>query len=245
MHVRPHLDYCDFIYHIPEQTRQTSDFVSSHSLNFQMGTLERVQYQAALAVSGAWKGTNRIKIYDELGWESLDERRKSRRLIQFYKIMTSLTPDYLRIPIPPLRGHLFGYHYANVVHNMLCRTDRYQNSFFPNSVSLWNDLGPELRRAESLSVFKKKIVNLYRPAKKSIFNIYNPNIKWIFQLRVGLSPLKCHKKKHNFRDTPNDTCQCGLCAETTGHFLLSCPSYDVYRNDLFQTLNPILMICKT
>ena len=61
-----------------------------------MNVLERTQYQAALAVSGAWKGTNRYKIYEELGWESLDQRRFFRRLTQFYKIMNNLTPEYLK-----------------------------------------------------------------------------------------------------------------------------------------------------
>ena len=40
-----------------------------------MNVLERTQYQAALAVSGAWKGTSRKIFYDELGWETLDHRR--------------------------------------------------------------------------------------------------------------------------------------------------------------------------
>ena len=35
---------------------------------------ESTQYTAALAVSGAWNGTNRTKLYDELGWESLNDR---------------------------------------------------------------------------------------------------------------------------------------------------------------------------
>ena len=35
------------------------------------------------------------------------------------------------------------------------RTDKYQNSFFLDSVTLCNDLGPGLRGAESLSIFKK------------------------------------------------------------------------------------------
>ena len=152
MHVRPHLDYCDMIYHIPVKTRETSDLDSSRTLNYQMKLLESTQYQAALAVSGAWKGTNRTKIYDELGWETLDHRRIFRRLTQFYKIMTCLTPEYLRIPIPLLRGHLFGYRYTNILNTIFCRTDRYQNSFFPDSVTMWNDLGPELRGAESLSI---------------------------------------------------------------------------------------------
>ena len=77
--------------------------------------------------------------------------------------------------------------------------------------------------------------------KKSIFSIHNYNgIKWIFQLRVGLSPLKSHKKRHEFPDTPNDECACTL-SETTQHFLLKCPIYNVHRLILFQTLNPILL----
>ena len=99
MHVRPHLDYCDMIYHIPVKTRETSDFDSSRSLNYLMKTLESIQYQAALAVSGAWKGTSMSKIYEELGWETLNERRMFKRLTQFYKIMHNLTPNYLKSPV--------------------------------------------------------------------------------------------------------------------------------------------------
>ena len=64
-----------------------------------MEKLESVQYSAALAVTGAWRGTSRDKLYDELGWESLNFRRWSRRLILFYKIVNNLTPDYTRYPI--------------------------------------------------------------------------------------------------------------------------------------------------
>ena len=243
MHVRPHLDYCDMIYHIPIKTRETSDLDSSRTLYYQMKLLESTQYQAALAVSGAWKGTSRTKIYDELGWETLDHRRIFRRLTLFYKIMTGLTPKYLRIPIPLLRGHLFGYRYTNILNTIFCRTDRYQNSFFPDSVTMWNDLGPELRGAESLSIFKKNVLKIYRPVKKSLFNIHDPNgIKRIFQLRVGLSPLKSHKNSHNFQDTPDDTCRCTLSAETSQHYFLHCPDFIYHRQILFQILNPIMFV---
>ena len=171
MRVRPHLDYCDFIYHIPVKTRETIDFDSTRTLNYQMMSLESTQYQAALAVSGAWKGTNREKIYHELGWESLDERRMFRRLTQFYKIMSGLTPEYLRTPIQSLHGHLFGERFTNVLNTFFCRTDRFENSFFPNSVTMWNELGPELRGSVSLSSFKQSILKIYRPVKKTLIDI--------------------------------------------------------------------------
>ena len=36
-----------------------------------MESIERIQCQAALIITGAWKDSNRNKLYDELGWESL------------------------------------------------------------------------------------------------------------------------------------------------------------------------------
>ena len=68
LYVRPHLDYGDVIYHIPPKK---CDFSQDTSLNNHMEKLESVQYSAALAVTGAWKGTSREKLYEELGWESL------------------------------------------------------------------------------------------------------------------------------------------------------------------------------
>ena len=68
MHIRPHFDYCDIIYHKPATK---NDFNSSVSLNYNMNMLEKTQYQAALAITGTWKGTNTDKLYEELRWESL------------------------------------------------------------------------------------------------------------------------------------------------------------------------------
>ena len=93
---RSHLDYCDIIFH---QAAKISE--QGQVLTTPMEEIERVQYRGALAVPGAWKGTNRSKIYDELGWESLSDRRKIHRLIQLYKIVNYLTPSYLRDKLPP------------------------------------------------------------------------------------------------------------------------------------------------
>ena len=59
LYVRPHLDYGDIIYH-----RYDPDMRLSVAKR-----LEQTQYHAAIAVTGAWRGTNRQKLYDELGWE--------------------------------------------------------------------------------------------------------------------------------------------------------------------------------
>ena len=61
MYIRPHLDYGDVIYH-----NQRADL---------MDLVERVQYTAALIATGCWQGTNRERLYEELGWKSLSHRR--------------------------------------------------------------------------------------------------------------------------------------------------------------------------
>ena len=203
-----------------------NNFDCSQTPHYLMKLLESTQYQAALAVSGAWKGSSREKNYEELGWEALDHRRMFRRLTQFYKIMKGLTPEYLKIPALSLRSHLFGCHPSNDLRDITSKTQRYKNSFFPDSVSLWNDLGPELRGSKTLAIFKCNLLKLYRPVKKSLFNIYDVGIKWIFQLRVGLSPLRSHKSAHKFDGTPSEICNCALnTAETTFHFLINCSNF--------------------
>ena len=94
-----------------------------------MRSIESTQYQAALAVSGAWKGSNTSKLYEELGWESLTDRRWYRRLLHFYKIFYNLAPSYLKEFIPPLKRALYGRQ-RHFFHEILCRTDTFMNSFF-------------------------------------------------------------------------------------------------------------------
>ena len=96
LYVRPNLDYGDVIYHIPSKVCEFSQNILLPSL---MEKLESVQYSAALAVTGTWRGTSRDKLYAELGWESLSSRRWSRRLTLFYKIIKNITPLYTRDPI--------------------------------------------------------------------------------------------------------------------------------------------------
>ena len=92
-----------------------------------------------------------------------------------------------------------------------------------------------------LKTFKSHLLSLYRPDKKSIFGVHDPQgIKWLFQLRLGLSPLRHHKKKHNFADTPSDICLCNTGIETTAHFLVKCIFHNSKQLVLAQNVIPLL-----
>ena len=189
------------------------------SLHNHMEKVEKIQYQAALAVTGAWQGTSRVKIYEELGWETLSDRRMCNRVLQLHKIINKKTPSYLRDELPPNRNVLINLPY--VFHVIKCRTGRFSNSFFPNATCTWNNIISNFQHLPSFEGLKNHIISLIRPQMKYTFKVYNPSLlMYLFQLRVGLSRLR-----HNFADTPSDLCLSKLGVEDTHHYLLKCPFY--------------------
>ena len=236
--VRSHLDYCDIIYHTPPQQYQPSLGVTLNSL---MKKVERIQYQAALAVTGAWQGSNRSKLYEELGWESLSDRRRCRRILQVHKISNDKTPTYLKDKLPTHSMPLFRGNERNTFHELICRSNRYMNSFFPDAIASWNIFIKNFDNMTSFDILKDHIISLLRPETKSIFGIHGPlGIRFLLQLRVSLSPLRSHKRRLNLIDTPSDTCYCNQGIEDTSHFLFSCFSYVIPRATLMSSVIEIL-----
>ena len=240
--VRPHLDYCDVIYHIPH-TIQPQDKGGGITLQSHMEKVERTQYQAALAVTGAWQGTNRVKLYEELGWETMDNRRTIRRILQVHKIVDGKSPLYLREKLPQMQTRYSRYFPQIEIQNQfptMHGTDRYLNSFFPDAMKSWNNVITDFNELPTFEKLKKHLISLYRPDIKPTFGIHNPKLRYIFQLRVGLSHLLHHKKSHHFIDTPSDKCLCKKGVEDTKHFLITCPFYTTHRNVLFAKVENIL-----
>ena len=118
LYVRPHLDYGDVLYHNPAKV---CEFSNNIFLPHLMEKIESVQYSAALAVKGAWRGSSREKFYAELGWES--------------------PPTPAVSVLPPKR---------DVIGRIRARTEKFQASFYLHCLSEWNELDPEIRLAQNL-----------------------------------------------------------------------------------------------
>ena len=136
-----------------------------------MSKLESVQYSAALAVTGAWRGTYQDS---ELGLESLGSRRWSRCLILFYKFINSLTPDDTRNPFPLLSPCSYSLWNPPVVKHITSRTESFKSSFYTDSLSEWSKLDPTIKEPSSVNVFKKKLFSITRPPAKSLYGIHGP-----------------------------------------------------------------------
>ena len=218
------MDYGDVVYDQP-----SNDAFSNK--------LETVQYNAALAITGAIKGTSREKLYQELGLEYLQQRRCMRRLCLFYKVVSTKLPAYIYDIIPPLRQ--FQRH-PNTFNSISCRTEYFMNSFLPWVIGEWNKLNPEIRRSGIYNIFWNSILNFIRPSASKVYNINDAiGIKLITRLRLGFSHLCEHKFKHNFRDRLNLLCSCSIEVEPTSHYFLRCHSFDVLRATLMNDLSNI------
>ena len=210
MYVRPHLDYGDVIYH--EQNANS------------MQLLESVQYKAALIVSGCWKGTSRDKIYRELGWESLKDRRYYRRLVLYFKIINDISPGYLKQCIKPIP---------------LSITKRYSCSFFPYCAKHWDTLSASIKNSPSISIFKNALLKAIRPLPSPCYNNFCHELRRLTQLRVDFSDLREHRYRHRF-NCVTPICSCGMDIESTTHFLLSCSKFACHRRALFADLEAIV-----
>ena len=211
MHVRPHLEFGDIIFH--------------NCAEYLMDMIESIQYQAGLIATGCWQKTSRVKLYEELGWESLSSRRSSRRLIAYHKIHSNNAPAYLSeyvlIEPPPSN----------------C-SDRYKRTFFPDCFSNWQTLDPDLKSLDP-SKFKSSVIKSSRPSKKDCFNVSDRyGLKLLTCLRVEHSDLRAHRFSKNF-NCSDPMCACGIEDETIDHYLLRCPLFAGPRALLLNKMNEI------
>ena len=197
-----------------------------------MSKVESVQYHAALATTGAWKGPNKVKLYEELGWESLSQRRWQRRMTLFCKIINNQTPAYLKQCLQ-LR-----FHYQPIEFNP--RTLNYLASFFPSCVASWNnaDIIPPIMRTYDASKLKSTILGIIKPKRKEIYNVFDKNgLRYLTQLRLALNPLRFYKFKHNFLDTQDAMCKCNFVSENAEHVLLNCHEFSHIRDTLMSNVS--------
>ena len=219
--IRPHLDYADVIFDKPSNVTFSN-------------RIELAQCNAALAITGTIRGSSKEKLYQELEFETIKERRWFRRLCCFYKILNNQTPGYLYSLLSPPNRHYNRRKYCKI-RQIFCRTETFSNSFLPLTIREWNT---SICQAPSYSVFRKALLDFIRPTANSTFGTNDVSgLKLLTRLRVGFSHLREHKFKHNFQDTSNLLCPCSLEAEDTYQFSMRCQNFSNQRNVFFDDLH--------
>ena len=91
--------------------------------------IESVQYNAALAITGAIKGSSHERLYQELGLESLSARRWYCRLVYFFNIVSCNSPNYLHSLLPAKQR---SYDPTEVIYSgLLLHTQIFSKTLFP------------------------------------------------------------------------------------------------------------------
>ena len=119
--------------------------------------IEKVQHRAALFVSNNFRRKASVsELLHDLGWQSLDGRRKGQRLVLFYKIIIRLawleTEDILTpADFRTRKNHSFKFKHLQA------NCDSYRFSFFSATISSWNNLPFDIAKVDSVEGFKLKL----------------------------------------------------------------------------------------
>ena len=180
-----------------------------------------------------------LKLYHEIGLESLKFRRWFRKLCTFFKIKSTSLPSYL-FDLIPKSSHMYIIRLLDDVATLYSRTDIFKYLFFPSTISEWNKLELKIRQSITLLTFRNALMKIGTPIPKPVYNVHNPvGLKLLTRLRLGLSHLNQHKFNHNFQDCLNPLCSCSLEVESVSHFFLHCHYYSNIRSTLLNELQSI------
>ena len=132
-----------YIYFVRPILEYSSVFWDNCS-KYEKGRLERIQPEAARIVTGTTRSISTIKVYNEIGWLTLEDRRKYQKFVLTFKIKNDMVQDYLnnlfpRVDIEQLR---YGLRHMSYFVNLPRRTALFENVYhqpFSNGI-LYRDI---------------------------------------------------------------------------------------------------------
>ena len=93
-----------------------------------------------------------------------------------------------------LYSHCLHCSIRNTFREIICKSNRFKNTFFPDAIASWNIFIKHFDNCPSFQILKEHINTCLRPMTKSIFGKDDPvGLRYLIQLRVSLSPLRSHK----------------------------------------------------
>ena len=213
--------------------------------------IENVQRRAAILCTGAMRRSNSALLMEEVGWDSLKNRRTISKLIFFFKLCNGQGPPHLQgtLQFAPVsqRGCRSNTKHNRIVLEPFCRLTCNKKSFFPDCIHLWNSLNTEIVNSPTLFMFKNHLKKWMKPIESKHY-VY-PHLKeccgympkLLTQFRLGLTPLRNDLFTHNIIDNPFCP-SCGDCIETSLHFFFFCRCYKECRAILLREIESIFCV---
>ena len=117
--------------------------------------VESIQYNAAVAITETISDLSKEKLFEELGLESLQHRRRYRKLYCFYEILKDQSPKYIFNIIPKL-NRPYPTRNANNIPHFKVKHSFLKNTFFMSVIIEWNKLDPKFKMLLAI-IFSKRI----------------------------------------------------------------------------------------
>jgi hypothetical protein len=194
--------------------------------------------EAARIVTGGTRLVSLKNLCFETGWDKLKNRREMHRMVYFYKMKNNISPQYLSDLVPDFLNSIHSHNTSNssIILPIRTRTSLYTNYFLPATIRSWNLLPERIKSSTSINSFKSNLKSNH-PQQSPYYYIGKRLCQILHsRLRMHCSSLNQHLYSKNIVDSP--LCKCGA-IETTEHYLLYCPLYNVQTVFL---LSPFLTI---
>ena len=220
--IRPSLEYANVIW--CNCTDTECDF------------LEGIQRRAARIITGGTISVSSKLLYEELAIETLKARRNRNVLQMFHKIVYDQAPIYLAEMKPETTAQRQAYNLRKTSNFTIprCRLKKYQKSFLPHAVNLWNALSDEIKTTSDYNTFKNHLEK-DRLSENPLFSLGNRHLTIIMaKLRMKCSELKSHLAEINA--IPSPRCVCGYETEDLYHYFFVCPLYNGPRAALHNSV---------
>ena len=128
----------------------------------QINNLEKVQRRAARIVTNRHRNTSSVTdMLGDLGWQTLERRRKVARLSLLYKILANLvniSSNNLRPVVTRSRRSTVAH--SRQLERCLCKKDLRLNAFFPRTIREWNSLPDHVVLATDSAEFCQSLTDL-------------------------------------------------------------------------------------
>ena len=227
--VRPVLEYGSVIF--DNCTKNLSD------------AIESVQRQAAIASTRAYRKTPTPNLLNECGLDSLQDRRCRAKLVLMFKMKKGKTPDYLRTLLPGEVGENQGYNLRNSQDIRMPKVNKnyFLKSFIPSTIKSWNKLNENIRSISEVDTFRLNLKTIFGKIEtyKPYLTGHSEGSINLARIRMNLSGLNAHRKKHHFIDyssCPN----CNNPLEDDSHYFFECTAYTAHRQELMEHLGGLL-----
>ena len=160
-----------------------------------------------------------------------------------FKIVNNETPGYLKNFLPNRVGDQTHYQLRNNQNYEVpySRLFSYENSYFPSTLRLWNELDQDTRNLSSVLEFKNRIKSQVTD-KPTNYMIPRERANEISLTRIKHNCGSLNADLNRVNIVPSALCSCGTANETAQHYFFDCNLFIVPRNRLEHHYRQFLLL---